>query len=187
VTICVLVIEQEEKAYELWEKLQEKNAQITNFKIIEPHKNLNENSLDNKYSLANFLPTKMKIDEVKLFNPIISRKERQRKMATWLMPFGFIAGLTFSGMTDLRTFSSFGFGSSMEPFIGGLLGMGSGFIGSFFAARSVNTNQDDLKSLFKFNEQGKWLIILETALEIEPPWELISQINPIELINLNEI
>ena len=186
-TICVLVLEQEEKGYELWEKLQEKNAQITNFEIIEPAKDLNKNSIEDKHYGVNLLPPKIKINEVKLFNPKIARKERQQKMATWLMPFGFLAGLTFSGMTDLRTFSSFGFGSYMEPFIGGLLGMGSGLIGSFFAARSVNTNQDDLKSLFKFNEQGKWLIILETALEIEPPWELISQINPIELINLNEI
>ena len=45
-TICVLVLEQEEKGYELWEKLQEKNAQITNFEIIEPYKNINENSLE---------------------------------------------------------------------------------------------------------------------------------------------
>ncbi len=185
--ICIIVLNQEEKAYELWEKVQKNNSQITNFEVIEPNLKTTENSKKEKISKDDLVPPKVTINEVKLFNPKISRKERQKKMSTWLMPFGFIAGLTFSGMTDLKTFSNFGLGSYMEPFIGGLLGMASGFIGSFFAARSVNTNQDDLKSLFKLNEQGKWLILLETALEVEPPWELMSEINPIEVININQI
>ncbi len=186
-TICILVINQEEKAYELWEKLQAHNAKITNFKVIEPNTNPTKSSIESTNYKGETSPPKVKINEIKLFNPKISRKERQTKMATWLIPFGFIAGLTFSGMTDLNTFSRFGFASAMEPFIGGLLGMSAGLIGSFFAARSVNTNQDDLKSVFKLNEQGKWLILLETSLEIEPPWELMREINPIEIINLNQI
>ncbi len=186
-TICIVVLDQEEKAYELWEKLRRTNVQLTNFQIIEPKVNTKGNLKPEKASSSEVLPPKVKINEVKLFNPKISRKERQRKMARWLMPFGFISGLTFSGMTDLRTFSSFGFGNSIEPLIGGLLGMVSGLIGSFFAARSINSNQEDLKSLFKFNEQGRWLILLESALEIEPPWDLMNEINPIEVINLNQI
>ena len=106
-------------------------------------------------------------------------------MSTWLMPFGFIAGLTFAGMTNLNTFSNLGFSKASEPFIGGLVGMGSGWIGSFIGARSVNTSKEDLKSLFKRNEQGFWLILLETPLEIELPWGAINQTNPIETVNLH--
>ena len=36
------------------------------------------------------------IDTVDLFNPALVRQRRQRGMARWLMPFGFLAGLTFT-------------------------------------------------------------------------------------------
>ena len=95
-------------------------------------------------------------------------------MSAWLMPFGFVAGLIFSGMTNLSTFSNLGFSKTAEPLIGGLLGMTSGWIGSFFAAMSVNTYQEDIKSLIKRNEQGLWLVLLETPSEIEPPPSIIN-------------
>ena len=66
------------------------------------------------------LPKKVNINEVKLLNPKLSRKDRQKKMSLWLMPFGFIAGLTFSGKTNLQTFSGFGLSHSTETFIGKL-------------------------------------------------------------------
>ena len=54
-TICVLVLNQEEKAYELWEKLQKNNAQITNFKVIEPQINrLNNHLINPKEYFFNF-------------------------------------------------------------------------------------------------------------------------------------
>ncbi len=184
--ICILVVDHEEKAYQLWEKLQINKEKISNFELIEP--NLKENSFEPNQSQKNNLPKRVKINEVKLLNPKISREERQRKMAKWLMPFGFVAGLTFSGMTDLSTFSDLGFNSASEPIIGGLLGMASGWIGSFFAARSVSNNQeDDLKDIFKRNKQGAWLILLETPLEIDLPWPSIKEIDPSEIINLNLI
>ena len=101
--------------------------------------------------------------------------------------FWIPAGLTFSGMTGLDTFSKFGLGGIGETLAGGLLGMGSGWIGSFFAVRSVNSYQEELKGIFKSNEQGRWLILLETPLETELPWQTIREINPIEIVNLNVI
>ena len=48
---------------------------------------------------------------------------------------GFFAGCTFTQITTLDTFASFG--SWGEAFIGGLMGMGSGLMGSYAAAASV--------------------------------------------------
>ena len=44
------------------------------------------------------------------------------------MPFGFIAGIAFSNMTNLSTFSFLGLNNIGESLIGGLLGMGSGYL-----------------------------------------------------------
>ena len=183
--ICILVFEDEGKAYELWDLIKKEDSQISNFEIIEPTVKEKKISKNGQISKNFGSLKKVKITNVKLFNPEISRKERQKKMSTWLMPFGFIARLTFDGMTNLNTFSNLGFSKASEPFIGGLVGMGSGWIGSFFGARSVNTSKEDLKSLFKRNEQGFWLILLEPPLEIELPWGAINQTNPIETVNLN--
>ena len=103
------------------------------------------------------------------------------------MPFGFLAGLTFSGMTNLKTFAGLGLNSWGEAVSGGVLGMISGWIGSFFASRSVNPSKEDIKGLVKRNKEGFWLILLETPLEIELPWQAIQEINPREIINLNLI
>ena len=108
-------------------------------------------------------------------------------MSLWLMPFGFIAGITFAGMTNLKTFSEFGFGQIEETLFGGILGMSSGWIGSLFAARSVDTNEKDLKSLLKKSEQGLWLVLLETPFEIDLPWKEIKAIEAIEVVTLDLI
>ena len=75
-TICVLVLNQEEKAYELWEKLQKNNAQITNFKVIEPPIKKNVTSIEDKKTRSYALPLKVEINDIKIFNPKISRKEK---------------------------------------------------------------------------------------------------------------
>ena len=69
---------------------------------------------------------------VERLDPAAGRRRRQRSMMRWLLPFGFLAGLTFTQITDLHTFSALG--SWGEPLIGGLLGMASGWMGSFAAA-----------------------------------------------------
>jgi len=185
VAICILVLEDEKGAYELWERLKAGSTQITKFQVIAPDSKIKDSqSAEEKPNNTNF-PMKLSIKDVKLLNPQLSRKDRQKKMSLWLMPFGFIAGLTFAGMTNLQTFAKFGFNSTSETLIGGLLGMLAGLIGSFFGARSVNTFQEDLKSLFKRNEQGQWLILIETPLEVELPWPLIKKIEPIEIVNIN--
>ena len=60
-------------------------------------------------------------------------------MATWLLPFGFGAGLLFTFITNLDTFAFAG--PIGQPLIGGLLGLGSGWMGSYAAAASVSLGQ----------------------------------------------
>ncbi len=183
--ICILVLEQEETVFELWETIKNFPTQIIKYQVIEPIPKRSKDSMKSERQNKSDIFEIVKFENVELLNPKLSRKERQKQMALWLMPFGFIAGLTFAGMTNLQTFSKFGFSQSGETVIGGLLGMTSGWIGSFFGARSVNSSQEDIKSLLKFNERGLWLVLMETPYETELPWKLIREIKPLEIINLN--
>ncbi len=183
--ICILVLEQEETVFELWETIKSFPTQIRKYQVIEPISKRVEDSQRSERQGKCEIFEVVKFENVELLNPMLSRKERQKQMALWLMPFGFIAGLTFAGMTNLQTFSRFGFSQSGETLIGGLLGMGSGWIGSLFGARSVNSSQEDIKSLARYNEKGLWLILMETPYETELPWKLIREIKPLEIINLN--
>jgi len=118
-------------------------------------------------------------------NPATARRQRQRTMARWLMPFGFLAGLTFTQITDLHTFDLFG--AWGEPVIGGLLGMGSGLMGSFAAAASVVSEEEDrLRILRNRLEEGNWLLLVEQASGQEVPWTLVQQARPKAVIRLGE-
>ena len=81
-------------------------------------------------------------EEVVELNPALQRQARQRQMATWLLPFGFGAGMVFTFITNLDTFAFAG--PIGQPLIGGLLGLGSGWMGSYAAAASVTSDRDDL-------------------------------------------
>ena len=128
------------------------------------------------------------IDKVQLLNPKLSGKKRQRNMALWLMPFGLVAGLTFSKMTGLNTFSEIGLGSIGEPLIAGFLGMSSGLIGSYVASASVNPEKDDyVWSLRKRSQEGEWLVIIETPFEVELPWSIVQEVSPVEIVRLRDL
>ncbi len=122
------------------------------------------------------------VDEL---NPSIARKRRQKGMATWLMPFGFFAGVTFTFMTDLDTFAFAGeVGSHL---IGGLLGLGSGLMGSYAAAASVSSDSDDrIRALRNRLEEGNWLLLLETATGVEVPWTRLQEAKPQSVVRLSD-
>lgn len=118
-------------------------------------------------------------------NPALARQQRQRGMARWLLPFGFFAGLTFTFITDLDTFAFAGpLGSHL---IGGLLGLGSGYMGSFAAAASVSSEADDrIRTLRNRLEEGNWLLLIETASGMEMPWSLLQGARPQAVVRLND-
>ena len=118
-------------------------------------------------------------------NPALARQQRQRGMARWLIPFGFFAGLTFTFITDLDTFAFAGpIGSHL---IGGLLGLGSGFLGSFAAAASVTSEADDrIRALRNRLEEGNWLLLVEMPSGCEVPWTQLQEAKPRAVVRLNE-
>jgi len=192
--ICILVLKDHKKAYSLGKKLQENSLPLLSFDLIEPNLKNQQEGKDNhvmsnpaEEEQPSFPLKKLNINEVKLLNPKLSRRDRQKKMSMWLMPFGFIAGLTFAGMTNLNTFSQLGFGQWAETIFGGLLGMGSGLIGSFFASASVNPYKEDIETLRKFNEKGLWLLLLKTPFEIDIPWNIIKETEPMEVVRIDSL
>ena len=122
---------------------------------------------------------------VERLDPAAGRRRRQRSMMRWLLPFGFLAGLTFTQITDLHTFSALG--SWGEPLIGGLLGMASGWMGSFAAAASVTSEEDDrIRILRNRLQEGNWLLLIDPAPGSDPPWALIQQARPKAVVRLGE-
>jgi len=136
-------------------------------------------------SLVAIGPDETPLADVLRLNPAAARRARQRGMARWLIPFGFLAGLTFTYITDLDTFAFFGAWS--QHLIGGLLGLGSGWMGSFAAAASVNSEEDDrIRSLRNRLEEGNWLLLVETADGVEMPWTTLQQGRPKAVVRLGD-
>ena len=74
-----------------------------------------------------------------------------------------------------------------EYLIGGLLGMGSGLMGSYAAAASVTSeNEDGVRILRNRREEGNWLVVLETPNGIDAPWQLIQRSRPQQVVRLND-
>ena len=184
---CVIVFKEKQQAKELLIKTREAQTPILNCSLIEPlNKKMNSESLNLETS-EEFFINESSFNNVKLLNPNLARNDRQKTLATWLIPFGFIAGISFSKMTNLNTFEDMGFPNQFEQLLGGLVGMVSGWLGSLFSAG--NTNQetdDDLRALRKNSEEGFWLLILELPIEIEPPWAILNETNSLEIITIGK-
>ena len=164
--VCVVVLPDQTSAEGLTQQLQGAELPIRQCISIGPDSNA--------------------IDQVELLSPNLTRQRRQKSMARWLMPFGFLAGVTFTKITNLTTFDSFG--PWGEPLIGGLLGMGSGLMGSYAAAASVNSDNDDgVRILRNRRAEGCWLVLLETPNGIEAPWQLIQRCRPQQVVRLNDL
>ena len=125
------------------------------------------------------------INQIELLSPDLQRRKRQKQMALWLMPFGFLAGITFTYIADINTFSFVGpFG---EHLIGGGLGLGSGLMGSFVAAASVSSDNDDSIRIIRNRlQEGSWLLLIETPTGIDIPWSLLQKSRPQALIRLSD-
>ena len=183
----VIVFKEKQPAKELILKLREAQTPILNCDFIEPlnnkmdSENINlENSKEVPMNESNF-------NNVKLLNPTLAQKDRQKALATWLIPFGFIAGLSFSQMTNLTTFTEMGFPTQFEKLLGGIVGMISGWLGSVFSAGGIEQeNDDDIRALRKKSEEGCWLLLLELSIEIEPPWAIFKETNCLEIITIGK-
>jgi hypothetical protein len=100
-------------------------------------------------------------DEFGLIDPKEQAKKQARLMASWLVPFGFFAGFTFSIITGLDTFAWAG--EIGNHVIGGLLGAVSGAMGSVFVGGGVGLVVGGGDALPYRNrlEAGKYLIVVK--------------------------
>ncbi len=102
-------------------------------------------------------------DEFGLIDPKEQAKKQAKFMSYWLVPFGFFAGFGFSLITGLNTFAWAG--EIGNHFIGGLLGAGSGALGSIFVGGGVGLvvgGGDALPYRNRLNA-GKYIVVVEGA------------------------
>lgn len=184
-TKCILIFEEFQNCLNLLEKFDEQSISLSEVIVVRP---IDEKITSTQKELIKekqpFVKVKP-IESVRDLNPKLDRQIRQRYMRIWLMPFGFIAGLTFSQMTNLSTFSFMGLNNFGETLIGGILGMGSGYLGSIVASASINLNRTkEIRPILSFNKDGKWILLLENQMGFELPWVLIKESNYKEMILL---
>jgi hypothetical protein len=99
-------------------------------------------------------------DEFGLIDPNESAIKQVKLMATWLIPFGFVAGFSFSLITGLETFAWAG--EVGNHLIGALLGAISGGLGSLVAGGGVGLivgGGDALPYRNRLNA-GKYLVVV---------------------------
>lgn len=118
-------------------------------------------------------------DEYGLIDPNEQAGKQAKLMATWLVPFGFAAGVTFSLITGLDTFAWAGeFGNH---FIGGILGAIAGAMGSVFSGGGVGLlfgSKDRVPYRQRLNA-GKYLIVLQgTDSLIRQATSLLRKLDP---------
>ncbi len=183
--VCVLVFNERTAADRLRLSLQDKGTPLLRVALVAPAPGKGSDPQQQDSDSESDLPAEG-MDDVDLLNPSLARRQRQKSMARWLMPFGFFAGCTFTQITTLDTFASFG--PWGEAFIGGLLGMGSGLMGSYAAAASVpSENEDGVRILRNRNLEGCWLLLLETRPGMELPWQTVQKARPQQVVRLSEL
>ncbi len=183
----VIILKEKKPAKELLLKLREAQTPILNCDLVEPLDKKSDNENSNLDTSEEVLANQSSFNNIKLLNPALAQKRRQKTLATWLIPFGFIAGLSFSQMTNLQTFADMGFPNQLEKLLGGIVGMIAGALGSFFSVGGISQEtDDDLRALRKKSEEGFWLLILELPMETEPPWAIIKETDSLEIITIGK-
>ena len=183
----VFILKGKTPAKELLLKLKEAQTPILNCDLVEPLDNQLDRKNSNLDTSEEVFVNQSSFNDIKILNPALAKKDRQKTLATWLIPFGFIAGLSFSQMTDLKTFADMGFPHQLEKLLGGLIGMIAGALGSFFAAGGIDQETaDDLRAIRKKSEEGFWLLILELPIEIEPPWAILKETDNLDIISIGK-
>ena len=176
-TKSIVIFDDIYKCIQLFDIFKEKSVMLSEAILIPPtSEKISSDEIALINAKVNILFKSQNFEDIRILNPKLDRKIRQKDMSRWLMPFGFIAGLAFSNMTNLSTFSFLGLNNIGESLIGGILGMGSGYLGSIASSASININRNkELRSIINLNKEGKWLVLLENQIGTELPWALIKQ------------
>ena len=117
----------------------------------------------------------------------VDKEEEEELVALVVGPLASRRLLTFLPCrTQLTTFAAFG--PWGETLIGGLMGMGSGLMGSYAAAASVDSdNEAGVRILRNRRDEGSWLVLVETPNGIEAPWQVVQRSRPQQVVRLNDL
>lgn len=98
-------------------------------------------------------------DEFGFIEPNQQAKKQSRRLAYWLIPFGFIAGYAFNLLTGIEIFSALG--SVGNHIIGGFLGAGAAALGALLVGGGVGWTVGSGDALTYRNRlnAGKYLIV----------------------------
>ena len=118
-------------------------------------------------------------DEFGLINPNQQGLKRAKKLAYWLLPFGFTAGYLFNLLTGIEIFSFVN--PSVNHIIGGVLGAVSGLIGAIIVGGGVGLTVGSGDALTYRNRlnAGRYIIITKgTDSLIRQATRLLRQFEP---------
>lgn len=101
------------------------------------------------------------VEELDAIDPNVMAKKQAKLMASWLIPFGFIGGITFSLLTGLHTFAWAG--EIGNHLVGGVLGAIGGAMGGFFigGGTSIVFKSGDGRSYRDRLNEDRYLIFVQ--------------------------
>ncbi|NJL00948.1 MAG: hypothetical protein HC838_09640 [Spirulinaceae cyanobacterium RM2_2_10] len=99
-------------------------------------------------------------DEFGLIDPDAQARKQAKRMAVWLVPFGFAAGFAFNVQTHVNLLP---IGELGNHFLGGVFGAMGGAMGSFFVGGGVGATSGSGDALPYRNRlnAGKYLVVVK--------------------------
>lgn len=105
-------------------------------------------------------------DEYGLIDPNQQARKGAKRQASWLIPFGFIAGYAFNWLTGIEISSAIA--PIFNHIIGGLLGAASGALGAYLVGGGVGltVGSGDVLPYRNRLNAGKYLIVVKGTDEL---------------------
>jgi len=105
-------------------------------------------------------------EEYRLLDHNKYTKKGAKRLFSWLVPFGFVAGYTFNFLTDIEILPTAS--NVVNHILGGLLGAMSGALGAYFVAGGVDLTEGSKHTLPYRNrlDEGKYLIVVKGTEEL---------------------
>lgn len=117
-------------------------------------------------------------DEYGLIDPATEAWKQVRRMAIWLVPFGFGAGFVFNSITGITIFQISPLGNHI---VGGILGALSGAMGAFFVGggAGIAFGTGDALSYRNRLNAGKYLVVVRgPEKQIRQATQVLRQFRP---------
>lgn len=104
-------------------------------------------------------------DDIRLINPTQQAQTGFARQASWLIPFGFVAGYAFNVLTGIQLLAIGEFGNHL---FGGILGALSGALGAYFVGGGIGLTVGSGDALPYRNRlhAGKYLIVVQGKEEL---------------------